>query len=40
MGRRFDCGSKLGYLQASVEMGLLHPETGAAFAEWLANRHD
>ena len=32
-GRRFDCGSKLGYLQASVEIGLQHPETGAVFAE-------
>jgi len=40
MGRRFDCGSKLGYLQASVEMGMQHPETGAAFSEWLAHRHD
>ena len=38
MGRRFDCGSKLGYLQASVELGLQHPETGAAFAEWLSQR--
>ena len=37
-GRRFDCGSKLGYLQASVEIGLQHPETGAEFAQWLANR--
>ena len=37
-GRRFDCGSKLGYLQASVEIGLQHAETGAAFADWLANR--
>ncbi len=34
-GRRFDCGSKLGYLQASVEIGLQHPETGAAFLQWL-----
>jgi UTP--glucose-1-phosphate uridylyltransferase len=34
-GRRFDCGSKLGYLQASVEIGLQHPETGAAFSDWL-----
>ena len=38
-GRRFDCGSKLGYLEASVEIGLQHPETGAAFGEWLAKRH-
>ncbi len=37
-GRRFDCGSKLGYLQASVEIGLQHEETGAAFAQWLAER--
>jgi UTP--glucose-1-phosphate uridylyltransferase len=37
-GRRFDCGSKLGYLQASVEIGLQHAETGAAFAGWLAQR--
>jgi UTP--glucose-1-phosphate uridylyltransferase len=37
-GRRFDCGSKLGYLQASVEIGLQHAETGAVFAEWLEQR--
>lgn len=38
LGRRFDCGSKIGYLQASVEIGLQHVETGAAFAEWLKQR--
>lgn len=37
-GRRFDCGSKLGYLQASVEIGLQHAETGATFADWLGQR--
>ncbi len=37
-GRRFDCGSKLGYLQASVEIGMQHPETSEAFAEWLKGR--
>ncbi len=37
-GRRFDCGSKLGYLQASVEIGLQHPETRAAFSAWLGAR--
>jgi UTP--glucose-1-phosphate uridylyltransferase len=37
-GRRFDCGSKLGYLQASVEIGLQHSETGAAFGDWLGQR--
>lgn len=34
-GRRFDCGSKLGYLQATVEFGLRHPEAGASFAAYL-----
>jgi UTP--glucose-1-phosphate uridylyltransferase len=37
-GRRFDCGSKLGYLQATVAMGLKHPTMGAAFAEFLEQR--
>ncbi len=37
-GRRFDCGSKIGYLQASVEIGLQHAETGPVFAEWLKQR--
>jgi len=30
-GERFDCGSKLGYLKATVAYGLGHPETGPAF---------
>ncbi|MGB9493835.1 MAG: UTP--glucose-1-phosphate uridylyltransferase, partial [Azonexus sp.] len=34
-GTRYDCGSKLGYLQASVVFGLRHPEVGAEFAEYL-----
>ena len=37
-GRRFDCGSKLGYLQATVELGLRHPEVGKAFARYLESR--
>jgi UTP--glucose-1-phosphate uridylyltransferase len=37
-GRRYDCGSKLGYLQATVEFGLRHPETGADFARYLKSR--
>ncbi len=37
-GRRYDCGSKLGYLEATVEYGLQHPETGAAFAAYLRER--
>ncbi len=34
-GRRFDCGSKLGFLEATVELGLRHPEMGDAFREYL-----
>jgi UTP--glucose-1-phosphate uridylyltransferase len=34
-GKRYDCGSKLGYLQATVEYGLAHPELGADFADYL-----
>lgn len=37
-GRRYDCGSKLGYLQATVELGLEHPETGEQFREFLKSR--
>ena len=37
-GRRFDCGSKLGYVQATVEYGLRHPEIGAQFTRYLKNR--
>jgi UTP--glucose-1-phosphate uridylyltransferase len=37
-GVRYDCGSKLGYLQASVEFGLRHREVGAAFADYLKSR--
>lgn len=34
-GRRFDCGSKLGYLQATVEIGKKHPQIGPDFIEYL-----
>jgi UTP--glucose-1-phosphate uridylyltransferase len=37
-GRRFDCGSKLGYLQAMVEYGLRHPDIGEDFARYLKSR--
>ena len=30
-GVRYDCGSKLGYLQATVAFGLQHPDTGESF---------
>ena len=34
-GERFDCGNKLGYLQATVAYGLEHPEVGAQFRDQL-----
>ena len=34
-GTRYDCGSKLGYLEATLAYGLKHPETGKDFAELL-----
>ena len=34
-GKRYDCGSKLGYLQATVEYGLNHSNLGADFAAYL-----
>jgi UTP--glucose-1-phosphate uridylyltransferase len=34
-GVRYDCGAKLGYLQATVALALRHPEVGTAFREYL-----
>ena len=34
-GTRYDCGSKLGYLQATVAFGRKHPETGQDFDAYL-----
>jgi UTP--glucose-1-phosphate uridylyltransferase len=34
-GVRYDCGSKLGYLEATVAFGLRHPEIGADFGTYL-----
>lgn len=34
-GKRFDCGSKQGFLEASVEFALKHPEVGADFRAYL-----
>ena len=36
VGKRYDCGSKLGYLKATVEYGLKHHEVGAEFSDFLA----
>jgi len=38
IGQRYDCGSKLGLLQATVDLGLAHPELGLDFKNWLNNR--
>ena len=35
-GVRYDCGSKLGYLQATLAFGRKHPEIGVAFEAYLA----
>jgi UTP--glucose-1-phosphate uridylyltransferase len=34
-GKRYDCGSKEGFLQATVELALQHPKLGAGFREYL-----
>jgi len=35
-GKRFDCGSKLGYLEATVEYALQHPSLSEDFSRFLA----
>jgi UTP--glucose-1-phosphate uridylyltransferase len=37
-GARYDCGSKLGYLRATVELGLRHPEIGTEFEAYLNSK--
>jgi UTP--glucose-1-phosphate uridylyltransferase len=37
-GTRYDCGSKLGYLKATLALGMKHEEVGAAFSEHLAEQ--
>ena len=34
-GKRYDCGSKLGYLQATVEYALNHSSLGTPFRNYL-----
>ena len=36
-GKRYDCGSKLGYLEATIAYALKHPEVGDDFRELLDN---
>lgn len=35
LGKRYDCGSKEGFLEATVELALKHPEVGPGFREYL-----
>ena len=37
-GKRYDCGSKLGYLMATVDYALQHQELGYDFEDWLKSR--
>jgi UTP--glucose-1-phosphate uridylyltransferase len=36
-GKRYDCGSKEGFLEATVELALEHPELGPGFRDYLKN---
>ena len=36
-GKRYDCGSKDGFLEATVELALQHPQVGAHFRDYLKN---
>ena len=35
VARRYDCGSKLGYLKATVALGLKHPDVGVEFSKFI-----
>ena len=39
-GKRYDCGSKLGFLQATVDLALHHPEMGEGFRSWLSEKEE
>ena len=34
-GKRYDCGNKLGYLEATVELAMKHPSVGKRFSKYL-----
>ena len=38
VGTRYDCGTKMGYLRATIELALEHPEVGKEFAQYLKER--
>ena len=37
-GTRYDCGSKLGYLKATIALGMKHAEVGKSFSQFLATQ--
>jgi UTP--glucose-1-phosphate uridylyltransferase len=37
-GKRYDCGSKLGYLEANLDYAMLHPEFGETWKAYLRKR--
>ena len=37
-GRRYDCGNKLGYMQATVDYGVKHAEVGSEFSRFLQSK--
>lgn len=39
-GKRYDCGSRLGLLQANIDVAAVHPELGSEFSAWLKERHN
>ena len=38
LGTRYDCGAKLGYLEATIDYALKHPELSTEFADYLRAR--
>lgn len=38
-GTRHDCGSKLGYLKATIALALKHPELGKELSNYLSTQH-
>ena len=36
-GKRYDCGSKIGFMKATVDFGLKHPEVNGEFKKYLKN---
>jgi UTP--glucose-1-phosphate uridylyltransferase len=37
-GTRYDCGSKIGYLKATIALALEHPEVRQEFSDYLDDR--